>query len=667
MHRRTALSALLLAGGGGIALGVSRPWERVWSAAAPPRPAAFLNVCAHPDDDLYFLNPDVMHALDTGCVVTSVYLTAGEANGINAPQDDRVDFEGYAAARQYGIRAAYAAMATGDPDSPWRRAVRRVGGAVYETATLAAAPHVTLAFLNLRAPVDAEDGGSNRLGWLWSGRRDAQPYLRPTDSPLPAAGRLRRDEVLGILTSLLDTEAPTVVRTLDPAPEHLRHRADGTEYSDHTDHLYAAYFALEAVRRHRRVTGGPVQLQSYRGYFNKYWPRNLSPAVYERKFTYLDIYGWADDHPCAVPYGCGDLQVGTRARTKRYGRSQTHRYPGSTSWLVPYGQGLAACAVFAGTVLMWRRGGGDAQWSAPAPVGGEDLVPHLSAVTTADGALHLFGVRQQLGADGPRPVVAHGAQDRPGAPFSWTELGNPDAGGDPVRARELGMPFAVADDGGGLTLFARDFDRGVSTRTMSRDGRWTGWTPLGGDGVRDALAAVTAGPRTDLYAVTADELLRWRRETPTGPFTGPQVVLRGSMDGTLSTARGGDGLVLAGHADGATVTLARAAGTTTVAAHGGTGPLAGLLRDGRLQLLRRDDQGRVDLTEPHTPGDRPVWSGSGVLFTGAPAVAVDARGVAYAAVVGADGHLWTCRLSGSAAAARWEPAPGPATLPAPQA
>ncbi|MFC7762030.1 hypothetical protein ACFQY4_31255 [Catellatospora bangladeshensis] len=62
MHRRTALSALLLAGGGAIALGLGRPWERVWSAEAA-RQAAFLNVCAHPDDDLYFLNPDVLQAL----------------------------------------------------------------------------------------------------------------------------------------------------------------------------------------------------------------------------------------------------------------------------------------------------------------------------------------------------------------------------------------------------------------------------------------------------------------------------------------------------------------------------------------------------------------------------------------------------------------------------
>ncbi|WP_155371667.1 PIG-L family deacetylase [Catellatospora vulcania] len=662
MHRRTALSALLLAGGGVVGLGLTRPWERVWSAAAPPRPAAFVNICAHPDDDLYFLNPDVMQALDGGNAVTSVYLTAGEANGINAPLDERgpkPDFEGYAAARQYGIRSAYAAMATGNPDSPWRREVRHVGDAVYETATLAAAPHVTLAFLNLRAPVSG--GGANRLEWLWDGRRDAQPYLRPTDSPLPAAGQLTRAEVFAILASLLDTAEPTVVRTLDPAPEHLKYAEGHVDYSDHTDHLYAAWFAFEAVRRHRRA-GEAVQVQSYRGYFNKYWPRNLSPAVYERKFSYLDVYGWADGHACAAPYGCGDLQVGTRSRAKRYGRSQTYRHPGSTTWLVPSGDGLAAYAVFGGTALRWRRGADPGDWSAPEPVGGENLLPHLSAVSTPDGRVHLFGVRQDLAVAGPRLAVMHGEPS--GGTVTWAELGNPDAGDDPVRAREVGMPVAVADADGGLSVFVRDFDRGVAMRARTADGRWGPWLRLGGKGVRDALVAVSAGPRTEVYAVTDDELLCWRRDSPAGRFGEPQVVLRGVMDGALSAARtatGGDGPVLVGHADGATLTVLQAGVGTTVPAGGGTGAVAGLLRDGRLRLLRRDDAGRVGITGAHRPGEAAAWSASGELFTGAPAVAVDSRGRACAATVGADGRLWTCALD-TAKEIRWQGAPAPGTL-----
>ncbi|MFC7762032.1 hypothetical protein ACFQY4_31265 [Catellatospora bangladeshensis] len=403
-----------------------------------------------------------------------------------------------------------------------------------------------------------------------------------------------------------------------------------------------------------------MQVQSYRGYFNKYWPRNLSPAVYERKFSYLDIYGWADGHACAVPYGCGDLQVGAGARNKRYGRSQTYRHPGGTAWLVAYAGGLSAFAVFAGTVVMWRRGEGEADWAAPVPVGGQNLVPHLDTVVTPDGRLHLFGVRQDLDVTGPRLVVVHGVQERPGAGFTWTDVGNPDADGDPVRARELGMPYAVADAGGGLTVFVRDFSREVSVRTAGPGGDWGPWTGLDGGGIRDALVAVAAGARTDLYAVTDDELVCWARESPGGRFGKRRTLLHGSMDGTLAVVRavsGGDGPVIAGQADGATLTIAQDTGTATVKANGGTGAVAGLLRDGLLRLVRRNDEGRVDVTEPHPPGEPPVWHGSGVLFTGAPAVAVDAAGVAYAAVVGVDGRLWTCRLDGLVTKLAWRAAP----------
>jgi hypothetical protein len=204
-------------------------------------------------------------------------------------------------------------------------------------------------------------------------------------------------------------------------------------------------------------------------------------------------------------------------------------------------------------------------------------------------------------------------------------------------------------------------------RVRAPAGGWGPWTGLGGRDIRETLVAVVVGGRTDLFAVTNDQLLRWRRATPAGKFSKPRELMRGTLDGTLGVARtpaGLDGPVLVGHADGATVTVAREDGTSTVAAGGGTGAFAGLLRDGRLHLLRRNDQGRVDVSDAHTPGERPVWHPSGVLFTGAPAVAVDAAGVAYAATVGVDGRLWTCRLGGPAAQAQWTPAPGPAALPA---
>src|SRR3712207_5219086 len=97
--------------------------------------AAYLNVVAHQDDDILFLNPDLSNSLAAGRPNTTVYLTAGEANvpgGSGRPGDPTfaecqgggLDREDYARCRQLGARAAYARM-TGVADE-WVQVMTRV-------------------------------------------------------------------------------------------------------------------------------------------------------------------------------------------------------------------------------------------------------------------------------------------------------------------------------------------------------------------------------------------------------------------------------------------------------------------------------------------------------------------------------------------------------------
>ena len=62
----------------------------------------FLSIVAHEDDDLLFQSPELIESLRSGRPCLTVFVTAGEANG------DAVSREHYAAAREAGIRAAYA-------------------------------------------------------------------------------------------------------------------------------------------------------------------------------------------------------------------------------------------------------------------------------------------------------------------------------------------------------------------------------------------------------------------------------------------------------------------------------------------------------------------------------------------------------------------------------
>ncbi|WP_243087716.1 PIG-L family deacetylase [Streptomyces sp. 891-h] len=59
-----------------------------WAGAGRPVRTAesVLQIVAHPDDDLYFVNPETAQSLRSGRPLTTVYLTSGESDGVNAPR-----------------------------------------------------------------------------------------------------------------------------------------------------------------------------------------------------------------------------------------------------------------------------------------------------------------------------------------------------------------------------------------------------------------------------------------------------------------------------------------------------------------------------------------------------------------------------------------------------
>lgn len=140
--RLAALLATLTVGAAGVttwAYGYGNAQEPTAPEAAF-RPSVtegtVLQVVAHPDDDLFFMNPDLSRSISTGVKVATVYLTSGESDGRNEAHSPHLedpagpaDHAAYAEARQNGIRAAYAQMATGSRTSAWqRRSIPTAGG-----------------------------------------------------------------------------------------------------------------------------------------------------------------------------------------------------------------------------------------------------------------------------------------------------------------------------------------------------------------------------------------------------------------------------------------------------------------------------------------------------------------------------------------------------------
>ncbi|WP_306320961.1 MULTISPECIES: PIG-L family deacetylase [unclassified Streptomyces] len=533
--RGTARRGILLGAAALAAAGSLSACARTAPATAPrttlPSPASgrpatqadralLLQVLAHPDDDLYFMNPDTRHALDAGTPLVCVYVTAGEADGRNktpADRDPAPDKAAYSSARHQGLRQAYATQLGLPAFTRWTTtAVRLPNGFQVEVDTLQHRGHsVELVHLNLGMHTPE---GHMGVPALWRDRTLLLRTLVPVGSPLRAVQTYDHESLVGVLVALLDRYRPTLIHTLDPDPD-IQHSDRLTQirdseqpgYSDHADHTAVACFTWSAlIRWSQGARGGPPAFAAtaFRGYYNNHWPKNLPPKVLKSKADQLVPYGAAPDWNCGNPSGCGDYNVGgDRPLTNRKGwvRATHYRYPGPRLALLPSPDGrLTAYGVLGLRAVRYEER--DGEWSAPVDLGGGPLAPSLTAVTLPDGRHLVMGLR--LASADVREIVT---LDRHGA---WTSLGNPER--DPDHARRIGVPVAVTAPDGRVHLFVRNASQGISTRVRDADsGTWSAWRDLGGGPIQDGLTAtVDDDGEVHVYAPGRDTVHHW---TPSGP------------------------------------------------------------------------------------------------------------------------------------------------------
>ena len=214
--------------------------------AAPLGPARDLAIVAHQDDDLLFMQPDLLDAVRAGSGVTTVYVTAGN--------DDR-DLD-YAQKRYTGVMAAYAAM-TEVPREDWRCGWIELAGHAAEHCRLAAA-NLSLVFLGY------PDGGkhgefASSLLALSQGR------ITGADTIADRSAHYDRDGLIATVAAAITATQPHTIRTLEVA---------GTHGSDHSDHMLVGALAVLAHVR----AGMEAELLSYRGYdITAEPPNDLAP------------------------------------------------------------------------------------------------------------------------------------------------------------------------------------------------------------------------------------------------------------------------------------------------------------------------------------------------------------------------------------------------------
>ncbi|MER8232474.1 ricin-type beta-trefoil lectin domain protein [Streptomyces sp. NPDC094049] len=213
---------------------------------------------AHPDDDLFFFNPEILHTLRAGCGVDTVYLTAGDAG-----ERERVGAMEYVDRREYGVRAAYADMA--GAAGHWERADVDADGVrvrSYRLADDARTADVRLTFLDLHDGLPYGQEPDSLLN-LFSGRRQSVEPFQSTE-------RWTQTRLLAVLSALVRLSGAERLLVMDHDNASFAYGLGGRV--DHADHgIGARYF--------RRVGYGlGVPVTAYLGYTVSPLRPNLTAA-----------------------------------------------------------------------------------------------------------------------------------------------------------------------------------------------------------------------------------------------------------------------------------------------------------------------------------------------------------------------------------------------------
>ncbi|MBT2382579.1 PIG-L family deacetylase [Streptomyces sp. ISL-11] len=676
ISRRTALAGIAatsLAAAAGCSGGGSRPKKpgpspshlrAVDPHATQPfdnaaKDSLLLQVMAHPDDDLYFMNPDAEHIVRAGVPVVSVYVTAGEAVGQNwiegMPPKGKPDKAAYSSARHQGLRQAYAEMLGLDRFTPWKKSVLDLGGGIKaETNELADGNRrAQLIFLNI-AMLSADE---MRLPLLWERPEGEMQSLVATGSPCTTSSTYHHDTLVDTLAGIMDRFKPTVIHTMDPDPDYQVHDAthpkdnDYGACSDHRDHTPTALFTWKAMSQwvadRSKRDGHPPRFvtTSFRGYYNQRWPHNLPPEVVEQKHRLVEAYGGDPSWDCGNPAGCGDYgQGGDRPMKNRKGwiRSTHYRYKGATMAPGTDKAGrLEAFGVLGTQAVRWVESSpGSGRWGEPQNLGGGPLAPALTAVRDSAGRRLLFALRFSalagLGRPDTREIMVL-EESSPGGPFKdWQGLGNPEH--RPDRGRRVGMPAAVATPDGRVHLFVRNAGKGVSSRVRESDGTWGKWQSLRGQEIQDGLTVLLDhDKRVHVFGEGRDTVHHWTQDEPGKPVRHQPLKGLPQPGGLPGAALGPDGAVAVVYRAPAAVNPvvygftpgSEDVRTTELTDFAGYGPLAALTRPVRgepdtVMVLGRAVNGEMQLTDAQAPDAEPLRLSGPLVPVGTSGLAMDA-------------------------------------------
>jgi LmbE family N-acetylglucosaminyl deacetylase len=243
-----------------------------------------VNIVAHEDDDLLFMNPDVQTDIKAGKCIRTVFVTAGDAG----------DTSQYWLAREKGSEAAYAQMLGIEPT--WTEQSMQLTEYAHATiATPTNSPKVSLIFMHL------PDGNLSGQGFF-STRHESLERLEhgiiDTIQSVDGLSSYTAPQLVETLQTILQTYKPVKIRTQSTEV--------GAPYPDHSDHRAVGYFVSQAYDQYQQnsTTQTNMPLLYYTGYSIRSNPENLANDALVEKALPFFKYAAYDKGVCITIQEC---------------------------------------------------------------------------------------------------------------------------------------------------------------------------------------------------------------------------------------------------------------------------------------------------------------------------------------------------------------------------
>ena len=247
--------------------------------------ATVMITVAHQDDDLLFMNPDLMHDIQAGRCVRTVYLTAGDAGS----------GQFYWVGREQGAEAAYSTML--GSSAIWvQRLVRLADNSVVTVANPRGNSRVSLIFMHL------PDGNVRGEGFAAS-HYESLARLEAGEIPaihaIDGESSYTSQHLIDTLARLMAIYHPAEIRTQANFASKLA--------PDHSDHMAVSRFtsrAYEAYRRDQLAGLTDIPVVRYIGYPIRAMQPNVGDGDLAEKEKIFFVYAAHDNGVCHSEQEC---------------------------------------------------------------------------------------------------------------------------------------------------------------------------------------------------------------------------------------------------------------------------------------------------------------------------------------------------------------------------